>query len=294
MVDLGEGRTFEKIESDQPLESEDAVKEAPEKPETPTPAKDGELTLEVPEKYRGKSDKDLLKILLDRDKTVGEQGTRLKKIEDELEFKRLLNENLPRESGVRVPSWEPPPVKKEEPPEDEYVPYGTLKKVVAEAVSKYDEVRQARDQQKLIEMVSAAHQDGMDAIKGNKLLEGIEQKTSMAVFNAFKPFVEKGYDVSQYLRDPKTWEKTAKFIRFQNGEYEYLMEKDAKKSSTVPVRPVEGETPTYHQEETGRDSDNVRLDDKSRYLIETFGLSEEEAMEGLKSTRDARRRGEIT
>ncbi len=288
-----EGRTLIPIEPDQPLEErEEGVEGAPKVEVKPTPAKDGEPTLEVPEKYRGKSDQELLKILVDRDKTVGEQGTRLKKIEDDLEFRQRLAENLPPRVPDR-PQWEPAP-KKEEPPEDTFVDYGTLKRVVTDVISKHDEVRQARDQKRLIDMVSVAHEEGLTVMKGNKLFDGIENKTSMALFQAFKPYVDQGYDVSQYLRDPRTWEKTAKFIRFQNGEYEYLMEKETKKPmTTVPVRPVEGETPTYHQEESGGGGDNVRLDEKSRYLMKTFGLSEEEAMEGIKSTRDARRRGEI-
>ena len=288
MTEHGEGRTFEDIESDQPLEREDADKEAPETPEKPTPVKDGEPEFEVPEKYRGKSDKDLLKILLDRDKTVGEQGSRLKKIEDDLEFRQRLEESLP----PRRPEtkWEPPK-KEEEPPEDEFVSYGTLTKVVTKALSKHDEVREAREKERLIKMVGVAHEDGMNAMKGNKLFDGIEQKTSMAVFQTLKPYVDQGYDVSPYLRDPKTWEKVAKFIRFQNEEFDYLVPK--KPSATVPVRPIEGEAPTYHAEESDRGGDNVRLDEKSRYLMKEFGLTEDEAMEGVRQTRDARRRGEI-
>lgn len=305
MSDFVEGRTFHdakpedmSVITDPDVRKKLGLREAPKKEEDATLKDDGtkKEELKIPEKYEGKSQEDLLKILVDRDKSFGEQGTRLKKVEDDLDFNRRMAE-LNRQEA-------PAPVKKEtetlkpEMPEykdDDFISFKDVKKLVGSAIQDDRKATQGISQEKLLNMIGIAHDEGMKSLKGKKIAEGIEQETSTAMFEHFKPLVEKGYDVSSYLRDPAQWEKAAKSVRFRREEYDYLTEgkkEDKKPEDDIsPMAPIKGEAPggrgapSYGEEP-------IRLTDHSKYIMERFDLSEDEAEKGLREIRDARRRGE--
>ena len=150
-------------------------------------------------------------------------------------------------------------------------------------------------QEKLLNMVGIAHDEGMKTLGGKKIAEGIEKEVSEAMFEHFRPWVEKGYDVSNYLRDPVQWEEAARGVRFRRKEYDYLTEegkKDTPKADEIiPMTPVTGESPggrgapSYGEEP-------IRLSDQNKHIMGRFDLSEDETEQGLREIRDARRRGE--
>ena len=306
MPDFVEGRTFHdakpedmSVITDPDVRKKLGLREAPKKDDDATPKDDGtkkDDDLKIPEKYEGKSQEDLLKILVDRDKSFGEQGTRLKKVEDDLEFnKRMAELNRPEA---------PAPIKKETEPlkqdmpeykDDDFISFKDVKKLLGSAIQDDRKATQTLSQEKLLNMIGIAHDEGMKSLKGKKIAEGIEQETSMAMFEHFKPLVEKGYDVSPYLRDPAQWEKAAKSVRFRREEYEYLTDgkkEDKKPEDDIsPMAPIKGEAPggrgapSYGEEP-------IRLTDHSKQIMERFDLSEDEAETGLRKIQDARRRGE--
>lgn len=249
------------------------------------PSYDGEL-----EKYQGKTADELVGMLEDQHTYIGKVTAERDKVKGDLEF------------GERIQHFtkpEPEPVIGDEPkPDDEgtdadYVSRGDLKSTINEAIKADRVVRQGETQQKLTTMATYAHEEGKAELEANpELYKGIEKETEMGVYQTLKPYLDAGYDVSGYLKDSKTWERVGRQIRFNRGEYDLLQRVDGKKrpASTQTVEPVEGEIPSAGRQDvtTSEKKGNVKLDAKGRYIADYFGLTEEEAIEGVKGVRKGR------
>lgn len=306
MSDFVEGRTFHdakpedmSVITDPDIRKKLGLREAPVKKDDDATLKDDGTKKDdfvTPEKYEGKSQEDLLKILVDRDRTVGDQGTRLKKVEDDLDFNKRMADLNRRDVPAPVRDTEPP--RQKDMPEykpDDFIAFKDVEKLIGSAIHDDRKKSIVTSQEKLLNMVGIAHDEGLKTLKGKKIAEGIEQEVSEAMFEHFRPWVEKGYDVSNYLRDGTQWEEAARGVRFRRKEYNYLTDegkKEAPKTDDIkPMAPVTGESPggrgapSYGEEP-------IRLSDHNKYVMDRFDLSEDEAEKGLREIRDARRRGE--
>lgn len=272
----------------------DAKKPALEgKPDAPV--YDGDI-----DKYKGKTFKELTDMMGDREKTITRQGTELGQLRDDVAFAERAKRFGPSTDTESAPK---PEERQKDPLEglddDRFVKVGDVKQMVSAYVGKEQEDQKAASRERLLTAAAIAHEDGKKAGMHGPIFEGIEKEVEELVHQHYRPSVEAGYDVTQYLRDPETFKKAARYLRFQRGEYDYLTGTKAEEQETISRGPVPmtagfaGEVPSGHASRVERPEDNISFSDKDRFIMKKFGLTEEEARTELTARRQARLGGGI-
>ena len=92
--------------------------------------------------------------------------------------------------------------------------------------------------------------------KNPKLYEGIEREVEMAVHKSLLPWATQGYDVSDTLRNPKTWEQAAAFLRIEKGQYDRLS------FAPQPMSAQAGELPSQTRQQVSAETIPITQDDR--------------------------------
>lgn len=240
---------------------------------------------DLPEEYKGKSVKELVNILEERKKFIGKQSTSIGDLQKDLSYYEQLQQR--QDSAMRqVYPQQYPYTPVEEPVQFNFAnPVETIEKVVEKRIAERDMQGMVVQQQRVIVSAGASHEEGRKVVGTNpKLFEGIERDVEESIINFYRPYVQQGYDVSQQLRDPKTWETAAMAIRLQRGEVDRLVPKSIKPASFVAT-----ETPTAVKSAGFETEPTIEVDDELRKMIKQYGLTEKEAREVI--LEEAKRKG---
>jgi len=155
-------------------------------------------------------------------------------------------------------------------------------KRIAESQRLATETQQARE--RYVQAAKVKYDQGKEAaFKGNpELYKGIEQKLEEGITQAFFS----GNLTDEDLRNPATWERGARWLWLEKGEYNKLM-----KSPTRPVAPVSGEIPGIGRGTEEGEEVEFMADDKTQEMMRQFGLNESQAREIIKQQRIREREG---
>ena len=269
----------------------------------------------VDPKYEGKTSEELITMLDERDKTIGEQGTRGADAEKRIQALELTkNADLEKERQAKAGSryefpWESfKPVEGSQAPPSGAAP--TAPKFdyekPAESVEEIYDRKRAEERKgeqmdglaRNVQTAFNAHEDGKRmAVKENpELFEGILNDVEDQIGNTYGPATKQGYDYSHILRNPDTWVYFAKALRVQRGDFVVVPKDQIKETIPAPVDPGHTELPAGAKPPEGSD-EKVDLDYSDPEIQEilkagkSFGLTEEDAIQIVKDERERQRRG---
>lgn len=276
-----EGRTLADIVDEEPVKDIPADDDADVEEPDDVDVEDADVT---PDSFEGKTADELKQILKKRtadvkkrDSVVGRQGNELDQLRREISDLRERQAFTEGATQVpRVPADEPFVDPLADTDDDDYITAREAKTLLSKVLEQDRKALIASGRDRLIETAGTAHLEGKASLANIPVAKGIEAETEAVVVAAFKPRIMAGYDVSQYIRDPKTWKKAAEYVRFQRGEFNMLTQEALdSQSQTEPVPPFSGETPTGRKAFTGKPSAK-ELDARSKYIVSEFDLNEDE------------------
>ena len=269
----------------------------------------------VDPKYEGKTPEELIKMLDERDKTVGEQGKRIGDIEGKIQsFETSQKANLDKERQAKAGQryefpWEsfkpvegsqaPPSGEKPAAPKFDYEkPAESVEDIYDRKRAEERKGEQMDGLARNVQTAFNAHEDGKRAaLKENpELFAGIIDDVEDQIGNTYGPATQKGYDYSHILRNPDTWVYFAKALRVQRGDFVVVPKDQIKETTPAPVEPGHTELPAGAKPPEGSD-EKVDLDYGDPEIQEilkagkSFGLTEEDAQQIVKDERERQRRG---
>lgn len=233
------------------------------------------------DQYAGKNADELKAIARERDSFIGRQAEEIgeiRRLRDEVSYlKGTLESRSIFDRGMEVT---PQPAKEEE--FDFTRPKESVERLVEARLAKdrtqrdqYERQRNAVESQSAFEQGKRAAYD-----KDPTLYRGIEKEIEGALFKAWQV----GAATKETLSNPRTWRTAAMYIRDERGELENVF-------GRKPVSPVVTDRPATVRSQAGEDE--VPWDESDRRLMERWGISEKEAVEGLKKGISMRERGEV-
>ena len=254
-----------------------------------------EVSTDESKKYSEKTQEELVAMLKESEKTLQQKAAREKELQDTVTILQDVNKPKQQPStelyGEAAQQVQPiVPEGGAELLDTDYLTVGETKKFIEQKLKADREVQQTAGRKRLITTAGIAHEKGKQSMRNNpELFKGIEKEVEKAILDTFNPILNQGYDVSTYVSDPETWDKTAKWIRFQREEYDYL--KPSQRAGIIPVLPVLGQTPNQTKIVPLQAGPTVKIEGASRTLMNAFGLDEEEAKKSIQEGR-RRARGE--
>lgn len=260
------------------------------------PLKDGSATQDpppgepgdkdgLPENLKGKTPEELAKMLADKDSQIGKMGTELgdlrtksTKFEEDLNYLRgveaIRRQQEEKKRQEELEAQRPQPKEK---PWNYENPVETVREVVGEEAQKIQEQAFKTRVAENIGTAKEAFAEGQNAMKNpvdKNLYEGIEDQVRKAVFDYYAPALERGEDVSRFMRDPKAWKVAAQNIRLANDEIDRL--KPDPDAAINPPAPVDTGIPGAPQ---GGGAPTGELDPEVKNIADQYGLSYKEAAE---------------
>lgn len=225
----------------------------PASPVAPVEPVQSQPTPPAPQKLEGKTPEELIAILQNRDEVIGRQGRELGQVREAVE--RLYAErSQPREDR---PQGGEPKFKF-----DYEDPVKSVEEIVEARVAKE---REAFKQSRLVDVATrttSAFMEGQESMKQNPhLFEGIEEQVKQGITQVYGPLAAQGQDVSQYLRNPKTWKYAAMAIRSEREEFDRLV-------PTVKKGMAAGPTDLPSQTRPPQDDDGFIIEDSDRQDFE--------------------------
>jgi len=238
-------------------------------------ADDGDKT---PDKLKGKTAEELIKINAELEKKLGEQGEAIGTMKSDMRFLQSLVQDPslggPPGTNVDIPVVDPAVGKTTDDSKTQFdymKPDESVKKIVEGMLKSKDtraEAEKLNDQAQ--EAKSNFYEGKAAALSGNpELYEGIEKQVEAAVYQGYRA----GLINYRKLNKPKTWERVAKLIHMDAGNL------DALKKTIEPMKPTVTEDPTSTTKKTKEPS--YDFDEKSRRIMKDFGMDEEEAVKRL-------------
>ncbi len=224
---------------------------SPAPPETPqAPAAP---TVEIPEKYRGKSPEQLAKILDDQERLMGRQAQELG------QARELAESWYQRAQQVTAPPQEP--TKPETTDWDYEKPVDSTERIVERKLAERDKRSFEERKRDLYQRTTLAFRDGQDNFKANpKLYEGIEDEVRTTVAQFYAPWIEQGQDVSDLLRRKDVWDTAAQVIRVRRNEFDKLAPQHPKGMSAAY-----SETPNAARPQDKDDGITIEEDDRVEF-----------------------------
>jgi len=212
---------------------------------SPTP------TIVIPDKFKGKSAEDVYASYLESEKEKG-------RLAQELGEQRRITQWLTEEKlRAAQQAQEQPPQEQTKPEFDWEKPLETIDERVERKLAEREAAQKYYQRQNVFQRAAVAHDEGKAAMTKNpKLYEGIEGEVEQAVFQGLAPYANQGYDVSEALRNPKTWEQAAAFMRIQKSQYDRLS------FATQPMSAQAGELPSQTRQQVSAETIPITQDDR--------------------------------
>lgn len=218
-------------------------------------------TPSIPEKFKGKSPEEIAAAYLNSEKEKGRLAQEYGELKEVAN--RLWAEYQARQQQTTQPQ-EKPQEKTDE--FDWEKPTETVAQIVERKLAEREAAQRQWTLQNLNQRAATAHEEGRAVMgKNARLFEGIERDVEGAVFQSLAPYVNQGYDVSEQLRNPKTWEAAAMLIRYGRGDLDRIS------FSPQPMSATAGELPsqTRQQKDTG---DEAAIPSEAREWAKEMGM----------------------
>ena len=244
---IDEGDQPQEDEEYSSFEEEEQQEEEPEE-ETPEPEEEDDL----PEKYKGKSVKDIVRMHQEAERAIGKQGSEVG------ELRKIVDDFVKAQTVTK---------QQQAPDVDEEVDFFTdPEKAIAKAISKHPKVQQAEQmavrtaQAEILNALKANHPDYTEIIKDNSFAEWIgKSKVRQELFAR----ADRNYDYDAANELLSTW-KERKQVVAQSQAVEQVQRKQAVKSASTGSIKGSGEPAS---KKTYRRSDIIELmqKDPDRY-----------------------------
>ena len=234
-------------EGDEPQqETEELEFEEQQEPEEETPEETQEQDDEddIPEKYKGKSVKDIVRMHQEAERAIGKQGSEVG------ELRRIVDDFVKAQTVTK---------QQQAPEVEEEVDFFTdPEKAIAKAISKHPKVQQAEQmavrtaQAEILAALKANHPDYTEIIKDNSFAEWIgKSKVRQELFAR----ADRNYDFEAANELLSTW-KERKQVVAQSQAIEKVQRKQAVKSASTGSSKGSGEPAS---KKTYRRSDIIEL-----------------------------------
>ena len=234
-------------EGDEPQqETEELEFEEQQEPEEETPEETQEQDDEddIPEKYKGKSVKDIVRMHQEAERAIGKQGSEVG------ELRRIVDDFVKAQTVTK---------QQQAPEVEEEVDFFTdPEKAIAKAISKHPKVQQAEQmavrtaQAEILAALKANHPDYTEIIKDNSFAEWIgKSKVRQELFAR----ADRNYDYDAANELLSTW-KERKQVVAQSQAIEKVQRKQAVKSASTGSSKGSGEPAS---KKTYRRSDIIEL-----------------------------------
>jgi len=238
---------YEEPQEDEELESQEQEPEQ-ETPETEPPDEEDD----IPEKYKGKSVKDIVRMHQEAERAIGKQGSEVG------ELRRIVDDFVKAQTVSK---------QQQAPDVDEEIDFFTdPEKAIAKAISKHPKVQQAEQmavrsaQAEILNALKANHPDYTEIIKDSSFAEWIgKSKVRQELFSR----ADRNYDYDAANELLSTW-KERKQVVAQSQAVEQVQRKQAVKSASTGSIKGSGEPAS---KKTYRRSDIIELmqKDPDRY-----------------------------
>jgi hypothetical protein len=238
---------YEEPQEDEELESQEQEPEQ-EIPETEPPDEEDD----IPEKYKGKSVKDIVRMHQEAERAIGKQGSEVG------ELRRIVDDFVKAQTVTK---------QQQAPDVDEEVDFFTdPEKAIAKAISKHPKVQQAEQmavrsaQAEILNALKANHPDYTEIIKDSSFVDWIgKSKVRQELFSR----ADRNYDYDAANELLSTW-KERKQVVAQSQAVEQVQRKQAVKSASTGSIKGSGEPAS---KKTYRRSDIIELmqKDPDRY-----------------------------
>ena len=210
---------------------------------------------DVPEQFRDKSAEELVDIIKEKESQIGKQSTEVGDLRsrlDALERQQQQAANFYQQPvhpygmvGQYPPQQEPAPTYSS----DDYIPAGEVQKIIDQRLGQAEQNRLLMETQRQAVEAQSAFYSGREAMKSNpKWFDGIENDVESVIYGNYIASQSTSTPMSIHqLRDPKTWEKAAAWVRINRGEYDKLQRTQGKPMAHTPTetpsqaKPVEEE-----------------------------------------------------
>ena len=238
---------YEEPQEDEELESQEQEPEQ-ETPETEPPDEEDD----IPEKYKGKSVKDIVRMHQEAERAIGKQGSEVG------ELRRIVDDFVKAQTVSK---------QQQAPDVDEEIDFFTdPEKAIAKAISKHPKVQQAEQmavrtaQSEILNALKANHPDYTEIIKDSSFVDWIgKSKVRQELFSR----ADRNYDYDAANELLSTW-KERKQVVAQSQAVEQVQRKQAVKSASTGSIKGSGEPAS---KKTYRRSDIIELmqKDPDRY-----------------------------
>ena len=238
---------YEEPQEDEELESQEQEPEQ-EIPETEPPDEEDD----IPEKYKGKSVKDIVRMHQEAERAIGKQGSEVG------ELRRIVDDFVKAQTVTK---------QQQAPDVDEEVDFFTdPEKAIAKAISKHPKVQQAEQmavrsaQAEILNALKTNHPDYTEIIKDSSFVDWIgKSKVRQELFSR----ADRNYDYDAANELLSTW-KERKQVVAQSQAVEQVQRKQAVKSASTGSIKGSGEPAS---KKTYRRSDIIELmqKDPDRY-----------------------------
>ena len=239
---------YEEPQEDEELESQEEQEPEQETPETEPPDEEDD----IPEKYKGKSVKDIVRMHQEAERAIGKQGSEVG------ELRRIVDDFVKAQTVTK---------QQQAPDIDEEVDFFTdPEKAIAKAISKHPKVQQAEQmavrsaQAEILNALKANHPDYTEIIKDSSFVDWIgKSKVRQELFSR----ADRNYDYDAANELLSTW-KERKQVVAQSQAVEQVQRKQAVKSASTGSIKGSGEPAS---KKTYRRSDIIELmqKDPDRY-----------------------------
>lgn len=277
MAEKDKGKPAEPVEpdpNDPTPQPEPGPEPKPKEPPAPT----------IPKEYEGKTPEDLIKMVTDSQKELGEKSKEVGDLRNNLAYSDQLRELAMQRARESQPTQQP----QEQAVDWNFEkPIESVEQIVDKRLAAREKKSQEYNVQRVREEAQSNYAEGRrTSMKRNPALyEGVEREVENAVYEGYQRGQAKLHD----LRNPDAWDIVAKMIHLRDNRIERLQP-----AAIQPVETIEGQLPTpappgtTEKPFTGLDY----TDREVQKMMDQFGLTKEDAEEIIKEEQEATARGE--
>jgi hypothetical protein len=263
--------------------------ESPDKPdnEEAQPAQEGdaqESQLQIPEKFRGKSLKDVVRAYQEVETEKGRLASEVGKLREGVSYYEQYLQNLAGQMQQNQAKPDASQDRDTDTDENDFFsnPEKIIKRVIDEKFGEYEKVQRGRRESDLFE------QGFKQAVAENpELFNGIENEVRNTVKNYYQGVKQANpYVDERILSDPNTWRTAGMTFHIAQGNYSKVVPKDFKIPISAPQGGMGTETPGGGSQET-ESTPSVNFDESARAFLGKAKVSEKKAAELMKKYRDS-------
>ena len=243
------------------------------------PSGEAQATPEIEPQYAGKTPQELVNIIKEKEKFIGQQSNeavgKVRSLEERLNYIQQAIESRPVQQA---------PV--EQRPQRQFditEPERYINETVDEKLTRFGSFLAQREaQREQRETIASIATGRKTAMKENpRLYEGIEGTVEQAIRMGLSQKIIDPMTAS----NPDTWEAVAQRLRLERGEYDRVVPQ-AKK----PMSATQTEAPNGRRSTT---DDDIELTDEDRISAKQWGITEKEYVESVRRGRQMARKGEL-